>query len=193
MTDSIKDRAREGQMAALGGLGDEAMETELLAMAEGLYTSVDALTAEQKTLLVREALMKASALVEVIGSAPSAGVRGGYCAVAHAVIALAGYAIEEFREGQGYTVTGDKKVTEALDGVKTLLGKFSEAKMSPEQRALAEKVNASIKRRVQSGEEYESALNAALHEHEAERRALEDVPAAKSQGREARPDDGMYL
>lgn len=185
MTDSIKDRAREAQAARLGD--DEA----LIEATQALYDSVDSLTTDQKTLLVREALHKVSGLIDLMGRAPSAGALAGYAAVGHAITALAGYAIEEFREGEGFTSTGDVKVTKAIDGVKHLLGLYAESQMTPEQRALSQKIKDAVDARVEAGEEFDAAMSDELRKHGREVAEVE-APAA-STGKVARPDDGMYL
>lgn len=187
MTDSIKDRAREAQVAHLG----EGSE-ELIEMTTALYDSVDGLTDEQKTLLVREAIHRASALLDMIAHTDNPGARAGYAAVGHATLAVAGYAIEEYRESQGSTVTGDRKVTEVLDGVKGLLGKFAELSMTPEQRELSERIRKAVDLRVQAGEDFDRAMSDELRKNAREVAEVE-APAASQGKEEGRYDTGMYL
>jgi hypothetical protein len=171
---TIQNRAREAQAENLSGLGEAA--EAIIAETEALYDSVDALTDDQKMLLVRSALVRLSSLFDMISNAPSQGAVVGFSVVGHAVTALAGYAIEDLRERAGQTATGDRKVDEALDSVKTLLGKFAESQMSPEQRAIADK----IKSRVNSGEDMHEVME-------------EMIPAAKADTPSRYDGSGMYL
>lgn len=189
MTDSIKNFAREAQAAHLGEGHDD-----LVSATEALYDSVDSLTEDQRTLLVYEALRRLSGFMESIATSENPGQRAGFGAVAHAIGALAAYAVQSVREERGFTSTGDAKVNEALDGVRHLLGMFAESQMSPEQRALSEKIRVKVAERVSAGETFEAAMARELAEHEDERQSIEGkVPVAKSQGKESRPDDGLYL
>lgn len=72
---TIQERAREAQQKALSANGHS---DTLLVATQDLYDKVDALTPEQKTLLVREALVRASSLMEAVAEAPAREVRAAY-------------------------------------------------------------------------------------------------------------------
>lgn len=192
MTDSIKDRAREAQAAHLG---EHEGAEELIAATAALYASVDDLSVDQKTLLVRNAIQRASGLLDLMAHAPNPGVTAGYAAVGHATLAVAGYAVEEYREGLGFTSTGDRKVDDVLDGVKGLLGKFAEMNMTPEQRDLSDRIRAAVDKRVEAGEEFSDAMSDELRKHKREVAEVEAEAPATSTGKEASRYDngGMYL
>lgn len=190
-TQSIKDKAREAQMKSFGAEADE----RLLGAAKALYDNVDALTPEQKTLLVREALVKVSGLIEAIKDTPHTPTRVAYAALGHAVVALAGYAIEEYREEQEFNVTGDRRVDAVLDGVKDLISLYAEVTMSPEENALAEEIKNAVHARVEAGEDFEDAMAEELAKREDRVRAVTNkVPAAKVEETPSRySGDGLYL
>lgn len=194
MTDSIQTRARNAQAESLG-----TDNPAVLQAAQDLYDSVDALTPEQKTLLIREALVKVSQLAEGMKETRHEPTRIAYGVLAHGVIALAGYAIEQFREEQGLdSVTGDKRVDKVLDGVKDLVHLYASAAMSPEESALADEIKTAVGARVEAGEDFEEAMAEELAKREDRLRAAMashgEAPAAKAEEVPSRYNgDGLYL
>lgn len=186
---TIQERAREAQAHVLGASGNDA----LLQATKDLYDKVDALSPEQKTLLVREALVKASGLMEAVKDAPSREVRGAYGALGHAVLAIAGYAIENYREGLDFQVTGDRRVDTIIDGVKDLMHQFAASTMSEEENALADTIREAVAARVEAGEDFETVMAEELAKHDGEIKAVTGKDSKVEETPSRYSGDGLYL
>lgn len=188
---TIQERAREAQQKVLSANGSS---DTLLVATQDLYDKVDALTPEQKTLLVREALVKASSLMEAVAEAPAREVRAAYGALGHAVLAIAGYAIEDYREGLDFNVTGDRRVDTILEGVKDLMHQFAESSMSAEENDLAEEIKSSVRERVEAGEDFHAVMADEIAKHADEIKAVTGKDTeAKAEGSDRYSGDGLYL
>lgn len=185
---TIQERARDAQIKALGAHGGN---DALLQATKDLYDKVDALSLEQKTLLVREALVKASGLLEAIKDAPSREVRNAYGALGHAVLAVAGYAIEDYRENLDFNVTGDRRVDAVIDGVKDLLHQFAASTMSEEENALADTIRDAVAARVEAGEDFETVMAEEIKKHGDAIKAVESHKVEETPSRYS--GDGLYL
>lgn len=184
--ESITQRARAEQQKHFEE-HPEMANGEVAAITARLYDGVDAMSADQRSLLAREVLGRLHSLV--FAMAEQFPQTSGIAQVASALTGIGGYAVESQREKDGLTSTSDRAVEAVLDDVRELLRASAVAQWGgdPDQmNAITEKVQ----QRVAAGESFDAVVademnKAGLGEH---------VPAKmRATGQEARPDDGLYL
>jgi len=174
---SVQEEVRAEQEAEFEAMGANETVREL---TRTLYANIDAMTDEQKRLLVAESLAKASQTVQQAGSNPT--MAAGLLMLTNGLIAIAGYTTTVMAEAAGDTSTGDKKVDETLLLFRDLAKETAAGNMSPEQRRRAEELAERVQARIAQGEDVDEAIRA-------ERAAQTEVPVAKTSGE----GYGLYL
>lgn len=185
----IRERARalQDQHYAENGEGDGSKAREL---AGRLYDEIDALSGDQRGLLVTESAgLTKGVLQQILGAKDPSQVHA-LALIGLGLLGVTCYANESNREDAGQTSNGDRLVDEVLETVREMVHEQTGELLSPEQRRLAEEVNEAIQARVAAGEDPEQAITAELHARAA------DLGKATSQGAEVPSrysGDGMYL
>jgi len=174
---SVQEEVRAEQEAEFEAMGANETVREL---TRTLYANIDAMTDEQKRLLVAESLAKASQTVQQAGSNPT--MAAGLLMLTNGLIAIAGYTTTVMAEAAGDTSTGDKKVDETLLLFRDLAKETAAGNMSPEQRRRAEELAERVQARIAQGEDVDEAIRA-------EKAAQAEVPVAKTSGE----GYGLYL
>lgn len=152
---SVKEDVRKHQFEVMDP------ESDLGKKTEALYSGIDSMTSEQKTLLISQALGIAhNAVMGIAEAASEPGKVIGYAQFANGLIALAGYTQETLREEAGSTTTGDSKVRGVIEGFRQLCSDIAKADMSPELRAEADALSDRVNARVaETGEDFNEVFN----------------------------------
>lgn len=192
MSSSTKQVLAE-QAEALSKMG---ADPEFVALVQSVYDDMDALSTEQKTLLVRLVLQGTSAMFQQISeSFPDNPILHAYATLAHGLIALGGYTIEAIRDEAEYTATGDSKVQDVLDKFETVMQKKGTQGMPSGLEERLNPIKDRMDERIKGGMPVAEAVAKAVEETNAVRAEFEGaapaVPQAKSE--EASPGYGMYL
>lgn len=194
MTATIQDRAAKAQSEHFEGFGEVA--PQIVERTQALYDNVAALTEDQRLTLAMQVLIKISHMVDAFGDSLGDPIIAAHCAKGHALMAVAGVAVESLREEKGYTSTGDKKVDDVLSEVNDLLTSFADSRMTDDQKAAA----AEVRTRVKAGEDFDTVVSEVMEKYgiDMETQIGEDtgaasVPAATVQGSTPKGDTGLYL
>lgn len=195
---TIAEKARQAQKDALERMGAPA---EAIDVTTALYEAVDDLTDSQRLMLVREALIKASSLANALEdqAGPNNPTAVALSMMAHAVLAMGGYAIDQYRENIGETGTGDAKVDAAIEAVRQALANFALGGMNSDEQARAKEISEKVQARIAKGEDFNSAMQAEIAAHAAAHPDMKplEAPAASETTEKGSPsrynDDGMYL
>lgn len=193
---TIREETREAQRAEFEKRNDERAVPDMEATL-AIYDYVDALTPDQRSLLVQKLLSGAHQhLSDSAEAADNPLILAGHLQVGSALIALAGYVTASEREDAGWTSTGDKAVTEVLTKFGEVLKAQVQSMLNPEQQKIATEVIAAAQARSEKGEKYEDAL---FDEVEKRREALaaagirEDGSVAAAAPAASTGSFGMYL
>lgn len=149
---SVREEVREAQRRQFE---KEGLDPSLGDSTYALYDQLDALTPDQRSLVVDNAL----ALVQNIGAelitTTDDNQRLLLHTSLHALVAVAGYCNNVAREDAGWTSVSDTKVNAALDAIRNLIRETVTAQMPEDMQQMVAAVSEPIKQRVAAGEPYE--------------------------------------
>lgn len=190
-TPNIRERVRALQEShyAESEVNEGSKAREIAAR---LYDEIDALSAQQRALLVTESAGLAKGALSSILSSKDPSQVYAMAMIALGLLGVTCYSNEQNREDAGDTINGDRRVDDVLDTVREMVHEQTGDLLSPEQKALAEKISAEIEARVNDGADRMEATRTVLAEHQHEI----DRDVRKTTGAEvpSRYDDaGMYL
>jgi hypothetical protein len=187
---SIREQAREQQTEHFGEAGDlasEALQAQTLALSD----AIDALSTEQRTLLIGSCAAKLGAIVRNSLDGPSS--MAGSC-----LVGVMNYANETAREDAGYTSTGDRAVDNILVQMHEMVAAQMAAIVGEDRMAEMDAAAARVKERVAAGEDFDTAaadeaskLGFDLDPETGQVRPAKVEAPAASTG--SRPDDVLYL
>ena len=161
---TLQDEVRAAQSAEFDGKeGSEEAKAATLA----LYDAVDALSPEQRSLLVMECSVKIKSAVTTLAKDPENGI--AIAMGTHVLIALVGYVTALGREAEGYTSTGDRKVDAVIESVHDCVTANVLSLMDPDTREKAVAAKAALDARIEAGEDpqavYDELVGASGHVH----------------------------
>lgn len=198
---SVKESARAAQMSAIENGNRDALVGAQETLA--LYDGLDALSPEQRTLFISQALslsvVTLKEMIDGVANGEPIAATAAYAMILNGLVAMSGYLNAVTREEAEYTVTGDSKVQALLDRLKDAVSASVLSDHTPEEVERVKGVSARVQARMAEdptldfatvvAEEAEAAgmgdLVKAANEHKA--------PAARqTNGTEDKPY-GMYL
>jgi len=195
---NIREKARQAQINSFVGTPLEG-DPKVAAITSRIYDGVDAMTQDQRYLLVSGVIGLVKGSLKSMSQHPHPEHVRGLSLVSNALLAVAAYAVETEREALGSTSTGDIAVDDVLEAVRDLLDQAAESSMTDEERELGERINAAVQARVQAGEPFESAIQAELaaNAEEVERVTSHKPEHATATVEDSTPsrydDSAMYL
>ena len=187
-------RAAQRKQFEQDGLPESAAESTF-----ALYDQLDALSSDQRSLVVDHALAMAQNIGQELITVADENQRLLLHTGLHALIAVAGYCNSIAREESNWTSLSDKKVADVLDAVRDLIRETATSALPEDQQELIAAVAPSIKQRVAAGEDYETVAMDEVAKYRKDHPRPDGKPAEVIQGQvvssKADTDDapGFYL